>query len=191
MLKRKWVAAVIAVPIVALVGVACDGGTALITTPTPVVTFGPEGGTVIPVPSRNPIAPVPADWVVFSNASFSVRHPPDWFAYPDNSFILSFDPASAPGPETFPDGGVKVQLSRVSTSVAGFDQRPPESSDTVLAGLPAWEVVRAYDRLRGVQYTHAVAVEVNGYRYAVGALFAESNPDETVFFQILSTVELK
>ena len=163
-------------------------------TPSPAQTPGGGGGgdlgpgTVVPPPNISP-PPIPENWRVFEGSkliTYSFRYPDTWYLNGTHR-VSSWDPAAWTGPR-YPPGGVLVEVQIARPEFA--EPRPTEATDTTLAGLPAWEVVRSYDSAAsgGITRLHSVTASHAGYVFSLIAYFAQDQPDETTFSQILNSV---
>ena len=177
--------------------------TAVVTpAPTPAATAAPidvpalgtpipvnENGAIVAPPSRDSLPPTPADWVTMSDPllrGLMFRHPPDWFVSSEGGKVLSFDPATTKDPHHIPAGGVILDFDWAPPDGAGVS-KPVDATDTTLAGAPGWERVKVFGpSLRA----HTAKVSANDLVYVLTALFGDGDADETVFLQILESVQI-
>ena len=167
-------------------------------TPTPAPTEAPGGGggggdlqaTVVPPPDKS-TAPFPDDWATFTQielAGFTFRYPNDWYVGPGNGTLSSWDPSTWDKP-WFPPNGILLQIGVAPIDTA--ERRPAEATDAALGDLSAWEVVYAFDpATAGKARVHIVAADGDRYQVQLQAYFANQNPDETTFLQIVSSFRL-
>lgn len=160
------------------------------TVPLDVDPYDPSAWTAVPVPT-SAIPAVPESWEVFDSkggVSYQFRYPDTWFIGGTNR-VMSFDPATWTTP-AYPPGGVlvEVQIGPVQSAA----ERPPEATDTTIAGMAAWEIVRVLD-LPGVNPDisryHSVGVDYSGYRIFIVGFFEDKDADESAFRQIVSSFE--
>jgi hypothetical protein len=104
--------------------------------------------------------------------------------------LYSFHPRTAPNIEALAPNGIKLQVSRIPLANPGIATNPPHASETTIDGLSGWQTVRIYPEQVSGGKTHAIWLEKEGYRYSIAAGFQNPHVDETVFLQILSTVQL-
>ncbi len=183
-------------------------------TPTPVVTpkatvavttTAPPAGSIVDtelgpavsLPPPTPLqgsTPIPDIWNTFSNSEaigFSFRYPDSWYSRSVGR-VTSWDPDTRDEKPFVPPGGMMVEVQPAPLEFA--EERPPEATDTSLGGNPAWEVVYGYDgtaATNGLTRVHVVAVDISGHRLFVTGFFAQQEPDESIFLQILQSLELE
>lgn len=170
---------------------------------------GGGGGTVVPIATPFPTPPpVPTDWVTYSDPDgrFTLRYPPTWFLQDGatskvrppgelTTIFYSFDPSI--GGTRFPLNSLKVDLI-VFAPRTGNDCRSPLEGATpaALGGSAGWErlisFAPSYDAsASGVTRSHLVAAFHDGYCFSLTAYFAQDNPDEATFLQIVNSFSFK
>ncbi len=164
-------------------------------TPAPTEPLGGAGGelgpaTVVPPPTPSTsLPPAPEDWATFANTKivpFSFRYPSDWYAGPGSGTLSSWDPTTWDKPY-YPPNGIMLQIGVASIDKA--EVRPPEATDITVAGVAGWEVVNTYDPATsgGKTRVHIVAAYGDRYQVQLQAYYAQENPDETTFYQIVNS----
>jgi len=154
--------------------------------PSSSVSATPTPG--LPLPSLPP-PDVPAAWETFMTneaPKVRLRYPNGWLRGPGEGRISSFDPSTVKGSQ-YPPNGVVIDVDRTPLDQPGLPARPPEAVDTVLGGVPAWEVVQTDLQESEYGKRHVVVVERNGYRYGLFAALVEASADEATFVLILSS----
>lgn len=155
----------------------------------------------------SPGATAPDDWVTYVNpdGKFSLKYPADWFAKSDDDFI-SVDPTEPDGDGPRPEV-IEVEAnhspSKGSNACGGAQEVDPNTGESLgpregsvpvtIDGLQGWRIIRlAGDPAIQGPFTRidGVSVVYEGNCFHIAAYYTQEQPDELIFNQMLSSVEL-